>query len=349
MHSAAATTLPIVAIDLAKNVCQLHFIGADGKPVNRRITRAKLLPFFTNREHSLVAMETCGGAHHWARQLMALGHEVRLLPAGQVKPFVLRDKTDAKDAHAIYVACQQSYVKSVPVKSQQQQAWLTLHARRERYKETRTAYSNAVRGNLQEFGVVLPEGFERLRRALPDALARAAEAGVPQEVIEGVQCDMLLIAHLQQEMDAIERKLASIAAREQHMRAIMKIPGIGLLTATALIANVPEIGRFATARQFVSWLGLAPAQTGTGGKTRQLGLSKRGNKYLRYLLMHCARSLAQHPGRSRWLTELLQRRPRNVAVAALAAKLARTIWAVLARGAPFDASKWNPCEGAAAA
>lgn len=349
MHSAAATTLPIVAIDLAKNVCQLHFIGADGKPVNRRITRAKLLPFFTNREHSLVAMETCGGAHHWARQLMALGHEVRLLPAGQVKPFVLRDKTDAKDAHAIYVACQQSYVKSVPVKSQQQQAWLTLHARRERYKETRTAYSNAVRGNLQEFGVVLPEGFERLRRALPDALARAAEAGVPQEVIEGVQCDMLLIAHLQQEMDDIERKLAAIAAREQHMRAIMKIPGIGLLTATALIANVPEIGRFATARQFVSWLGLAPAQTGTGGKTRQLGLSKRGNKYLRYLLMHCARSLAQHPGRSRWLTELLQRRPRNVAVAALAAKLARTIWAVLARGAPFDASKWNPCEGAAAA
>ena len=354
MHFAAtaiATAIApsIVAIDLAKNVFQLHYLDANGKPVNRRITRAKLLDFFANRAHSLVAMETCGGAHHWARQLMALGHEVRLLPAGQVKSFVLRDKTDAKDAHAIYVACQQSYIKSVPVKSGQQQAWLMLHARRKRYMSTRTEYSNAVRGNLQEFGVVLPEGFERLRRGLPDALVRAEEAGVPQEVIEGVQCDMLLIAHLQQEMDDIERKLAAIAAREPHMRALMHIPGIGLLTATAIVANVPEIARFASARQFVSWLGLAPAQTGTGGKTRQLGLSKRGNKYLRYLLMHCARSLAQHPERSRWLSELLRRRPRNVAVAALAAKLARTIWAVLARGVPFDACKWNPCEGTAAA
>ena len=346
---ASAIAPSIVAIDLAKNVCQLHFIGADGKPVNRRITRAKLLPFFTNRAHSLVAMEACGGAHYWARQLMALGHEVRLLPAGQVKSFVLRDKTDAKDAHAIYVACQQSYIKSVPVKTEQQQAWLTLHTRRERYKATRTAYGNAVRGSLQEFGVVLPEGFERLRRDLPDALALAGEAGVPQEVIEGAQRDMLLIAHLQQEMDDIERKLASIAAHDQHMRAILQSPGIGVLTATALVANVPDIGRFASARQFVSWLGLAPAQTGTGGKTRHLGLSKRGNKYLRYLLMHCARSLALRPARSRWLVELLKRRPKNVAVAALAAKLARTVWAVLARGVPFDASKWNPCEGTAAA
>ncbi|MBR6976637.1 MAG: IS110 family transposase [Ottowia sp.] len=343
------TLLPIVAIDLAKGVFQLCFIGADGKPVNRSITRAKLRGFFENRPKSLVAMEACGSAYYWARELMALGHEVRLLPANQVKGFATGDKTDAKDAHAIFVACQQPHIKSVPVKSQQQQAWLMLHRRREQLKKQRTMFSNAIRGHLMEFGVVLPEGFERLRSALPAALAHAEEAGVPKEVIEGVQSDVQLIGHLQHEMKRIERTLAAIASRNQHMRALMQIPGIGLLTATAIVANVPEIGRFATAREFVSWLGLAPRQTGTGGKTRQLGLSKRGNNYLRCLLMHCARSLAQRPRCSGWLVELLKRRPKNVAIAALAGKLARTVWAVLARGKPFEASKWNPCESAAAA
>ena len=172
---------------------------------------------------------------------------------------------------------------------------------------------------------------------------------MPREAIESVQCDMQLIAHLQQEIERIERKLAAICKQSRLMLLLLGVPGIGSITASAIVANVPEMLRFASARQFVSWLGLAPAQTGTGGKTRQLGLSKRGNSYLRCLLIHCVRSLAQHRGRSRWLTELLQRRPRNVAVAALAGKLARTIWAVLTRGEPFAANKWNPCEGAAAA
>ena len=280
---------------------------------------------------------------------MALGHEVRLLPANQVKGFATGDKTDAKDALAIFVACQQQHICSVPVKSEQQQAWQVLHCRRELLKKQRIMLSNAVRGHLLEFGVVLPEGFERLCRALPDALVRAEEAGVPQEVIECVQGNMQLIACLRQEIERIERKLAALCARHPLMRLLMGIPGIGSITASAIVASVPEILRFGTARQFVSWLGLAPRQTGTGGKTRQLGLSKRGNKYLRYLLMHCARSLAQHPERSRWLTELMQRRPKNVAIAALAGKLARTVWAVLARGKPFEAGRWNPCESAAAA
>ncbi|MBQ6656378.1 MAG: IS110 family transposase [Ottowia sp.] len=349
MHSAAATSLPIVAIDLNQECVSALLHRRRWQTRHRRITHAKLLDFFTNRSKSLVAMEACGSAHYWARVLMALGHEVRLLPAQRVKSFVQRDKTDAKDAHAICVACQQPHIKSVPVKSQQQQAWLMLHRRREQLKKQRIMFSNAVRGHLSEFGIVLPEGFERLCRTLPDALVRVEEAGVPREVIEGVQCDMQLIAHLQQEIERIERKLAVICKQSQLMLLLMGIPGIGSITASAIVASAPEMLHFASARQFVSWLGLAPAQTGTGGKTRQLGLSKRGNSYLRCLLMHCARSLAQHPERSRWLTELMQRRPRNVAVAALAGKLARTIWAVLTRGEPFAANKWNPCEGAAAA
>lgn len=343
------TTLPIVAIDLAKNVFQLHYLGDKGQVVNRRITRAKLLEFFTNRPKSLVAMEACASAHYWGRQLMALGHEVRLLPPNQVKGFAPRDKTDAKDALAIFVAAQQQHIKSVPVKSEQQQAWQVLHRRREQLKQQRTALGNAVRGHLSEFGVVLPEGFERLRRALPAALARAGEAGVPQEVIEGVQSDMQLALQLQGEMERIECTLAALCARHTLMRLLVGIPGIGPITASAIVACVPEIGCFASAREFVSWLGLAPRQTGTGGKTRQLNLSKRGNSYLRCLLMHCARSLAQRPEHSRWLVELLKRRPKNVAVAALASKLARTVWAVLVRGKPFEAGKWNPCESAAAA
>lgn len=351
MHSAtaAATSLPIVAIDLAKNVFQLYFIGADGKPVNRRITRARLPGFFTNRSKSLVAMEACGSAHYWARALMALGHEVRLLPAQRVKSFVQRDKTDAKDAQAIFVAAQQPHIKSVPVKSEQQQAQLVLHRRREQLKKQRTMLSNAVRGHLLEFGVALPEGFEKLCRALPAALARAEEAGVPRQVIESVQADMQLTGHVQQEIERIERTLAAMCRQSQLMQLLMGIPGIGPITASAIASSVPEMQRFARAREFVSWLGLAPAQTGTGGKTRQLGLSRRGNSYLRCLLMHCARSLAQHPERSRWLAELMQRRPKNVAVAALAAKLARTAWAVLTHGKPFEASRWNPRENAAVA
>ena len=343
------TTLPIVAIDLAKNVCQLHYLGDKGQAVSRRITPAKLPGFFENRPKSLVAMEACASAHYWARRLMALGHEVRLLPPNQVKAFATGDKTDAKDALAIFVAAQQPHIKSVPVKSEQQQALQMLHRRREQFKQQRNALSNAVRGHLMEFGIVLPEGFDKLRRTLPAALARAEEAGVPKEVIEGVQSDMQLVQQLQGEMQRIERKLAALCARHTFMRRLVGIPGIGPITASAIVASVPEIGRFASAREFVSWLGLAPRQTGTGGKTRQLGLSKRGNSYLRCLLMHCARSLAQHPERNRWLVDLLKRRPKNVAIAALAGKLARTVWAVLAKGKPFEAGRWNPCESAAAA
>ena len=346
----AAIALPIVAIDLAKSVFQLYYIGSDGKPVNRRISRAKLLTFFSNRERSLVAMETCAGAHYWARQLTALGHEVRLLPAQHVKAFVQGDKTDAKDAQAIYVAAGQPHIYPVPVKSVYQQSLLVLHNQRDGLLKERIAHGNRLRGHLLEFGIALPEGANKLLRALPAALAQAGDNdAMPAWLIEFMQRCARHIAYLNEEIAHIERTLADICRQDPFMRALLKIPGIGVLTATALVASV-DIHSYASARQFASSLGLAPRQTGTGGKTRQLGLSKRGNPHLRRLLIHGARSvLTRCPHRCRWLMELMQRRPRNVAVAAMANKLARTAWAVLVRGKAFEASKWNPCEGTAAA
>lgn len=348
MHSATAS-LPTVAIDLAKNVFQLYFIGTDGKPVNRRITRAKLLTFFANRERSLVAMETCAGAHHWARQLLALGHEVKLLPAQHVKAFVQGDKTDAKDAQAIYVASGQPHIHPVPVKSVQQQSLLMLHNQREGLLKERIATSNRLRACLLEFGIALPEGATKLLRALPAALAQVEDKeNLPAWFIQSMHHNLQHIEYLNQEIAHIERTLEAICRQDCAMHTIRQIPGIGTLTATALIASV-DIHSFESARQFASSLGLAPRQMGTGGKTRQLGLSKRGNVHLRRLLMHGARAvLTRCPHRCRWLMELTARRARNVAIGAMANKLARTVWAVLMRGKPFEASKWNPCEGTAA-
>ena len=288
MHS-TTTTLPIVAIDLAKNTFQLYYIGTDGKPVNRRITRARLLTFFANRERSLVAMETCGGAHHWARQLMALGHEVKLLPAQHVKAFVQGDKTDAKDAQAIYVAAGQAHIHPVPVKSVHQQSLLMLHNQRAGLLKERIATSNRLRACLLEFGIALPEGAAKLLRALPVALAQVEDKeNLPTWLLQSMHHCMQHIAYLNEAIAEIECTLKAICTQDPAMHAIRQIPGIGTLTATALIASV-DIHSFESARQFASSLGLAPRQTGTGGKTRQLGLSKRGNVHLRQLLMHGAR------------------------------------------------------------
>ena len=209
--------------------------------------------------------------------------------------------------------------------------------------------SNRLRACLLEFGIALPEGAAKLLRALPAALAQAGDNGTLSAAdIQFMQHCMRHIEYLNQEIAHIERTLEAICRQDCAMHTIRQIPGIGTLTATVLVASV-DIHRFASARQFASSLGLAPRQMGTGGKTRQLGLSKRGNSHLRRLLMHGARAvLTRCPHRCRWLMELTARRPRNVAVGAMANKLARTVWAVLMRGKPFEASKWNPCEGTAA-
>lgn len=342
--------LPIIGMDIAKNVFQLHLVDVETGEIERRqLKRAKVAEFFINRRPSLVAIEACGGAHHWARTLQAMGHQVKLLPAKHVRAFVLRDKTDALDAQAIWVAAQQPHIRAVPVKSEQQQACLSLHRMRAQLMKIRIMQTNALRGLVYEFGIVLPEGHKKLLQSVQAALAKAQEDGrLPDVVVLSVQEQLKRVYALQDDIDQLDKRLAAMVKQNPQMLAVQDIPGIGPLTATALVATAADLSTFKSGRQFAAWLGLTPRQVGTGGKTQQLGLSKRGDTYLRTLLISGARAVVCRSAHSSWIERLLERRHLNVVVAALANKMARTVWALLAKGQAFDPVKWNPTETAAA-
>jgi transposase len=341
--------LPVIGMDIAKTVFQLHIVDVETGEIQRRqLKRAKVAEFFANRQPSLVAIEACGGAHHWARTLQAQGHEVKLLPAKHVRAFVLRDKTDALDAQAIWVAAQQPHIREVPVKSEQQQACLSLHRMRAQLMKMRIMQTNALRGLLYEFGIVLPEGHKKLLQSVQGELAKAQQENrLCDVVVLSVQEQLKRIDALQEDIDRLDKRLAAMVRQNQHMLAVQAIPGIGPLTATALVATVADLSTFTSGRQFAAWLGLTPRQVGTGGKTQQLGISKRGDTYLRTLLVNGARTVVGRSARNSRLERLLQRRHFNVVVAALAHKMARTAWAVLVKGKAFDPLKWNPTEAAA--
>ena len=336
--------LPVIGMDIAKNVFQLHAVDPETGEIERiKLKRDRVTAFFANRQPSLVALEACGGAHHWGRLLKAQGHMVKLLPAQQVRPFVLRDKTDARDAQAIWVAAQQPHIREVLVKSEQQQACLALHRMRAQLMKVRIMQTNALRGLLYEFGIALPEGHRILLQRVKEELARA-EDKLPGVVTQSVLEQLARVDQLQEDIDRIDKRLAALGKQNQQMLALQTVPGIGPLTATALVSSAADINTFDTGRQFAAWLGLTPRQTGTGGKIRQLGLSKRGDAYVRTLLMHGARAVIARRVQSTWVQSLLARRPYNVVVAALANKLARTAWAVLTKGKAFDQLKWHPAE-----
>jgi len=329
-------------MDIAKSIFHLHIVDQETGEISRlKLRRNKVTEFFANTPKALVAMEACGGAHHWARVIQSLGHEARLLPANHVKAFVVRDKTDANDARAIWVAAQQSHIKPVPVKSELQQGCLALHRIRAQLMKMRIMQTNALRGLLYEFGVILPEGHRALLKAINGELAVAQEKHlVPEALIISIQEQLKRIETLQSDIDHIDRRLAQIVKADSQMTTLQTVPGIGVLSATALIATATDITTFSSGRQFAAWLGLTPRQTGTGGKTRQLGISKRGDPYVRTMLMHGARAVIARSERSTWVERLLERRPYSVVVAALANKLARTAWALLAKGSSFDPRKW---------
>ena len=346
----STANLPVIGMDIAKNVFQIHIVDAESGEIQRvKLKRDRVADFFANRKSSLVALEACGGAHHWARMLQAQGHQAKLLPAKHVRPFVLRDKTDARDAQAIWVAAQQFHIKPVAVKSEQQQACLALHRIRAQLMKMRVMQTNALRGILYEFGIVLPEGHRILLQRIQDELSKAQERDrLPVVVVLSVQEQLKRIDALQDDINQLDKRLASLVKQNQQMQALQAIPGIGPLTATALVATAADLSSFDSGRQFAAWLGLTPRQTGTGGKTRQLGISKRGDAYVRTMLMHGARAVIARGTRSSWIERLLQRRPYSVVVAALANKLARTAWAILTKGKAFDQARWNPTEAVAA-
>ena len=326
----------IIGMDIAKNVFQLHTVDPETGEIHRiKLRRDEVLPFFVKRAPALVVLEACNDAHEWGRQLCSLEHEVRLLAPKSVRPFVLRNKSDAADARAIWTAVQQPEAHFVAVKTEQQQTVLALHRMREQLMKFRIMQTNALRGILYEFGIVLPSGYPALAKAWADAIASAAQR-LSAILIVSLQEQWARVQSLDKDIAVLERRLADSLRRTEQCKELIKIPGVGLLTATAAVATIGDPATFSSGRQFAAWLGLVPRQTGTGGRVRQLGLSKRGDVYLRTLLMHGARAIIARSKHSPWIEELLKRRPYSVAVAALANKLARTIWAVLFHHTPFD-------------
>ena len=322
----------VVGLDIAKHVFQLHTVDmGTGEIINTQIKRARVLEHFVNKPACLIAIEACGGAHHWARELRALGHTVRLLHAKAVRPFVSGNKTDATDARAIWLAVQQPGVKFVGIKSTEQQATLTMHRQRELMMKMRNMQVNALRGLLYEFGATFAKGHKAVFGEIEQAFADLSTQ-LPQMVAEGLREQVARIKALNEDMARIEKRLALQLKDDSDMKRIAQIPGVGLLTATAAIATMGEASAFKSGREFCAWLGLVPTQTGTGGKVRLGPISKRGDTYLRTLLIHGARSVLSHskqPGP--WLEGIKSRRPANVVIVAQAAKTARTIWAVTAK------------------
>ena len=327
-----------IGFDLAKNVFQAHGVDESGRAaLQRRLRRSQVLEFFAQLEPCLVGMEACAAAHYWARKLMELGHTVRLMATQLVKPYVKTNKNDARDAEAICEALLRPSMRFVPVKDVEQQAVLSLHRLREGLVESRTALVNRLRGLLAEFGVVVPVGRKRFEQALPGIIQEAEE--VP-ELLRGA------LVGMQDELAACNQRIAEMEARlrtwhrgNEASRRLEELPGVGVLTATAMVATVGGHAKlFDRGRQFAAWLGLTPRQHSSGEKTRLLGISKRGDNYLRKLLVHGARSVvnAHRPERNPWLTAILARRPKNVAVVALAQRNARIVWAMLANGTHYQ-------------
>ena len=324
-------------LDVAKRVFQMYWVEAEtGEIVNRRFGREELIAFLAQRPAGRVALEACGSAHWWARQIKALGHQVVLLHAKYIRPFVQTNKTDAADARAICTAASQPGMRAVAAKTEDQQAMLSLHRMRAQLVKFRTMQVNQLRGLLYEFGVTFRAGrlagLAEIRRRMAEM-----EAMLPGRVLNGLQDQLKRIDGLEQEIDGLEKQLGTWQKQEAACRAITEIPGIGRLTATALVAMIGDARTFKSGREFASYLGLVPRQSGTGGKVTLGSISKRGDPYLRTLLMHGARSVmvkAKRP--SDWQQQIQARRPANVAAVALANKMARTAWAILAHDRAYQ-------------
>lgn len=324
-----------VGVDIAKTVFQVHYIDREsGEIVNKPIRRAKFLEHFANRPACQIGMEACGGAHHWARQLTKMGHQVKLMPAEFVKAFNIRNKNDAADARAIWLAVQQPG-KAVAVKTEMQQAMLALHRMREQLVKFRTMQINSLRGLLTEYGEVMGKGRAALDKAMPEVLGRVAER-LPAVLIDTLREQWSGLTRLDEQVAEIERRMREWVKDDQAVKAISEIPGVGLLTATAAVAMMGDAKAFRSGREFAAWAGLVPKQTGSGGKVDLHGISKRGDSYLRVLLIHGARSVLTHAKEpAPWVEQLRMRRPFNVAVVAQANKTARMIWAILAHDRPY--------------
>jgi transposase len=332
--------LTTIGIDLAKNVFQAHGANEKGKAVlKKQLKRAQMLPFFANLTPCRIGMEACGSAHHWARKLQALGHTVQLIAPQYVKPFVKRNKNDAADAEAICEAMVRPNMPTVPIKNASQQAILSVHRARQGFVKARTAQANQIRGLLAEYGIVIPKGISHIAKRVPEIL-EDGENDLPGSF-------RLLIERLSDHLKELDRQVGELEAQiklwhreNSASKKLAKIPGIGPMTASATVASVGDARNFKNGRQLAAWLGIVPRQHSTGGKSTLQGISKRGDSYLRTLLIHGARAVIRaaerKPNADPWLKNLLAQRHKNVAAVALANKNVRTIWALLAHDRDYE-------------
>lgn len=331
-----------IGIDLAKEVFQIHGVDEHGKRLfNKQLKRSQMTTFFANLPPCLIGMEACASAHFWASTLMSLGHTVKLMAPQFVKPYVKTNKHDAADAEAICEAVTRPNMRFVPIKSPEQQAVLALHRSRQGFIKQRTAQANQIRGLLAEFGIVIPLGIHQLLRRLPELL-EDADNQLPS--LFRVQLGVLQ-KHMEYLFDVVsilDKQIEQCHQQNPLCQRIGKIPGIGPITASALIATIGNANNFESGRQLAAWLGLVPRQHSSGGKQVLLGINKRGDTYLRTLLIHGARAVLQSVKRkqdtvSGWASRLLARRNNNIASVALANKNARIVWALLAKDQEYCA------------
>lgn len=332
--------ISIIGLDLAKSVFQVHAVDEAGKAVVKKaLRRSQVVPFFSKLAPCVVGMEACGTSHHWVRELAGLGHEVKLMPPAYVKPYVKRGKTDANDAEAICEAVTRPTMRFVAIKSPEQQAALALHRARNLLVKQRTQLVNMVRGLLAEFGVETPRGLHHAL-ALASRLVDGEAAAVPalaQRVVAGLARQ---IAALQVELTTIEKEILAWHRSSDVAQRLATIPGIGVISATALAASVTDPQQFRSGREFAAWLGLTPLQHSSGGKERMGRISKMGDKYLRRLLVVGMTSLVRRARVSPAsvdprIIDLLARKPVRLATVAMANRTARVVWAVMARGETY--------------
>ena len=330
-----------IGIDLAKSVFQVHGVDKDGKMViQKRLRRSKVLEFFVQLPPCLIGMEACSSAHYWARKLREQGHEVKLMAPQFVKPYVKANKTDVADAEAICEAVTRPTMRFVPIKSVDQHSVLSLHRARSGFVKSRTAQANQIRGLLGEFGIVLPQGITHVAGRLPDII-EDADNELPivfRELLLRLRSHLL---ELNRQIQELEGQIDAWHKNNEDSQRLAAIPGVGVLTASALVASIGDARCFKNGRELAAWLGLVPRQHSSGGKPLLLGISKRGDAYLRTLMVHGARSAVrvaankQTPTDS-WTNEMSTRRHMNVVSVARANKNARIAWALLAHKRDYD-------------
>src|SRR5436190_1556586 len=330
-----------IGLDLAKNVFQVHGIDANEKVVVRkRLERSQVIAFFSALPPCLVGMEACATAHHWAREVSKLGHEVRLMPAKDVKAYVKRNKTDAADAEAICEAVRRPTMRFVHIKSTEQQGRLMLHRARDLLMRQRTQVINAMRAHLAELGIVAAQGREGIKELLK-IIASEEDGRLPVDAHTSLVVLAAELAAMQTLIGSIEKRIMVQHRSNEVSQRLESIPGIGVIGATAIAATVPDPKVFRSGRDFAAWIGLVPREDSTGGKQKLGPISKQGDRYLRRILVvgACAvlRRARQQPENDSWLTQLLARRPFKVVAVALANKMARIAWALLAKGGTYRA------------